>query len=139
MQTIVIQREPCTDTGTFGVLTLPDGWSCHTLELPWRENRRTLSCIPAGRYDLVAHTSPRFGRTYWVRNVPDRSEILIHAGNLAGDKKLGYRTDVEGCILLGEARGVLSRQPAVLSSKPALKEFLRRTAFKPLVLEVHDA
>ena len=34
---------------------------CHTMELPWRDNERRLSCIPTGVYNVVKHQSPKFG------------------------------------------------------------------------------
>jgi len=139
MQRVTIQREPCTDEGTFGMLKLACGWTCHTLELPWRENRSRVSCIPAGIYRTVDHVSPKFGRTRWVQNVPERSDILIHAGNLAGDTSKKLRTDVAGCILVGTYRGVLQRQAAVLSSRQALKELLQRLGRDPIELEIRDA
>jgi len=139
MQRVIIQREPCTDEGTFGTLSLESGWTCHTLELPWRENRRRMSCIPAGIYRAVDHVSPKFGRTRWVQDVPERSDILIHAGNLAGDTSKKLRTDVAGCILVGERRGVLQGQAAVLSSKLALRELLQHLGRDPVELEIRDA
>lgn len=139
MTPVIIQREPSTDAGTFGVLTLESGWTCHTLELPWRDNRRRVSCIPAGKYRAVDHVSPRFGRTYWLQDVPGRSEILIHAGNLGGDTALGYRTDVAGCILVGSRRGMLQGQPAVLASKVALNQLLRHLARVTICLDIRDA
>lgn len=65
-----------------------------TMELPWKENRRRVSCIPAGTYPAFLHKSPKFGDSLWVKNVPDRSEILIHKGN--------YNRDTLGCILPGK-------------------------------------
>lgn len=136
---VVLQRDVSLDEGTFGVITLPDGWSCYTLELPWRDNRRRASCIPAGVYRAVDHVSPRFGRTYWIRDVPGRDGILIHAGNLAGDREKGRRSDSDGCILLGMRKGQLQRQAAVLDSKTALREFLSRMAHAPFILDVRNA
>ena len=66
---------------------------CKTLELPWRENQRNISCIPNGRYIVKKHYSPRFGQCFWLQDVPNRSEILIHQGN--------YNRDTNGCILVG--------------------------------------
>lgn len=94
-----------------------------SLELPWRDNARNISCIPAGTYRCTWHKSPRFGWTYWVRNVPDRSGILFHAGNWAGDTSHGYRTHSWGCILLGRRRGMLKGQQAVLASRLAVRDF----------------
>ena len=83
---------------TIGILQVFDDrykllFTCRTLELPWRENQRRISCIPPGTYECIEHKSPRFGDTVWVQNVKDRSEILIHQGN--------YHTQTLGCILVG--------------------------------------
>jgi hypothetical protein len=83
---------------TVGVLRV-DGWSCYTLELPWRDNERRESCIPPAPggdpviYQAHQYNSPRYGPTLWVRGVEGRSEILVHAGN--------FLSDTEGCILVG--------------------------------------
>jgi hypothetical protein len=60
------------------------------LELPWRDNARRVSCIPTGRYELVAHESRKFGRCLLVKDVPGRSGILFHPANLTSQLK--------GCI-----------------------------------------
>ena len=65
-----------------------------TLELPDMNNTRYISRIPAGIYNAVIHNSPRFGKTLWIQDVPNRSEILIHQGN--------YHTQIKGCILIGQ-------------------------------------
>lgn len=67
--------------------------SLFTLELPWKENKRRVSCIPEGEYEVIKHKSPKFKDCFWVQDVPNRSEILIHRGN--------YYTDILGCILTG--------------------------------------
>ena len=134
----VLQREASENEGTYGVL-VAKGRGFNTLELPWRDNRRKLSCIPAGSYLCVWHRSPRFGLCYHVTNVPGRSAILIHGGNLAGDALLGFRTHVQGCILLGERRGRLNGQKAVLVSQPAMRRFHALMGQKPFTLEVKDA
>ena len=66
----------------------------HSLELPWLDNQRRISCIPLGNYKAHKHTSPRFGKSLWLQDVPNRSEILIHRGN--------FYTDILGCILIGK-------------------------------------
>lgn len=68
--------------------------------------------------------------------MPNRSGILIHAGNYGGDIIKGYRSDIQGCILLGSARGHLNGQPVVTSSKVALKEFMDALDRKPFELEI---
>lgn len=120
---IYLIRLTSTDQGTGGFLSVPElCFSSFTLELPWRDNRRNVSCVPAGVYPLAWHESKKF-KAFHVKNVPDRSGILIHSGNLAGDAALGFRTDVEGCILLGCERGKLNGQKAVLHSRAAVNKF----------------
>jgi hypothetical protein len=64
-----------------------------TLELAWKNNERGKSCIPVGTYKVIEHTSPKFGKCYWLQGTEPRQEILIHKGN--------YHTDIRGCILVG--------------------------------------
>ena len=131
-----LQREPADDQGTPGVLVAA-GQAWNTLELPWRDNRRKLSRIPPGVYRCALVQSPRFGRVYHVRGVPGRDAILIHAGNVAGAIPK-YRTHVQGCILLGEQRGRIDGQRAVLVSRPAVRRFLAALGGEPFELEVID-
>ena len=65
-----------------------------TLELPDLNNKKNISRIPAGKYNALIHNSPKFGKSLWIQNVPNRSEILIHQGN--------YHTQIKGCILIGQ-------------------------------------
>lgn len=126
-----IQRVASTKHGTFGVI-LRDGVPfALTLERPWANNQRSKSCIRAGKYavlrckaspDYGFSDSPKFGNTFQVMNVPGRSHILFHKGNLDDD--------THGCILLGEQYGVLRGQPAILASGPGFKEFLGIMATK---------
>jgi hypothetical protein len=67
-----------------------------TLELPWKDNRRSVSCIPEGVYDVVKE-GPTLKRPYIyfrVPNVPGRSGILFHPGN--------FSSQIRGCLLPGE-------------------------------------
>lgn len=136
---VELRRLAHSDQGTQGVLILPDGVFCCTLELPWRDNRANVSCIPCGEYDVAIRKSPRFGKVYEVKNVPGRSFILLHPGNLAGDIHRGYRTHVEGCILLGKYFGRLAGQSAVLASRPTVRAFMKNLGNKPFRLSVEDA
>lgn len=135
---VTLKRKPSTDQGTLGELTLPDGLKFATMELPWRNNLRQKSSIPAGTYKCSIVQSPRFGRVYGVHDVPGRSHILFHAGNVAGNKDLGFKTDVEGCILLGLAPGRLYGQTSVISSKVALKQFMDAMDGRPFELEITE-
>ena len=112
-----------SDHGTEGILTIPAlGFSCFTLELPWRDNRSNVSCIPPGTYPVSWRVTRRRA-TYHIKNVPGRTYILIHSGNYAGDVTKGLKSHVEGCIELGTRMGWIGRQRAVLLSRNMMRKF----------------
>lgn len=138
---IVLERFKFTTTGTLGRLLYESGEPFHdlvTIELPWRENARQISCIPRGEYKVTKTRSPRFGDCYLVNDVPGRSHILFHHGNFAGKSDLGARTDSNGCILLGYKHGVLQGQNAVLSSRLARTFFETTLDFEPFKLVITE-
>lgn len=136
----ILQREKSTDGGTFGKLTLPDGTSFNTLELPWRDNQSGKSCIPPGTYKVETRNSPKFGPgTYEVKNVPGRTAILIHSGNYAGNVDKGQKSNVEGCILLGFSRSTQSGQPMIQESRAAMKAFTDKMGGRPFTMSVISA
>lgn len=124
-----------SDQGTNGILVM-NNFNCFTLELPWRNNERSISCIPQGEYKVIQRASPRFGKIYWVTEVPNRSYVLIHSGNYAGDVSKGYKTHVQGCILLGQKMGVLAGQKAVLNSRVTVNKFMNETGMQPFKLHI---
>ena len=65
----------------------------HTLELPWKENKRRISCIPADTYTVKKRWSEKYGWHLHITNVKGRTWILMHFGN--------FYTDILGCILAG--------------------------------------
>jgi len=101
---------------TLGVLCIDDSPEMVTLEDAWRDNERQISCIPQGRYKIKLHRSPRFGLTYQIMDVPERSQILFHAGNT--------HKDTHGCVLLGLQYGKLDKDTAILASKSAFTKFM---------------
>jgi len=127
-----------SDQGTRGIL-FADSFSCQTLELPWRENQRSISCIPSGEYQVKIRISPKYGQVYHIKEVPNRSYILLHSGNWAGDKHKGYRTNVAGCILLGARRGLLLGQWAVLNSRITVRRFMTHMGMENFILKIHEA
>ncbi len=139
MRILKLFRNSTGDDGTLGTL-VGQGLSLSVIELPWRDNARNRSCIPDGDYLVVPHVSPRFGRCLHVTDVPDRSHVLFHSGNVAGDKALGWHTHSHGCILPGlrhgklEVRGRIQR--AVLVSKTGARHLLAWAANQPFQLEV---
>ena len=111
------------DKQTLGLLLLHDEsckeiFSCYTLELPDKDNKKEISRIPCGDYKVVIRASKKYGPHFQVKNVKGRSFILIHAGN--------YFTQIRGCILVGSdvkdinGDGVLD----VVSSGKTLKKLL---------------
>tara|TARA_R100000654_G_scaffold74646_1_gene109563 strand:+ start:5448 stop:5861 length:414 start_codon:yes stop_codon:yes gene_type:complete len=68
-------------------------YECCTLELPDNNNKRNISCIPTGEYNVKPRTSEKYGKHYLVENVENRDYILIHPAN--------YYTQLRGCIAVG--------------------------------------
>lgn len=64
-----------------------------TIEPPWLNNERNVSCIPQGGYKLKHRKSAAKGAHLHVLGVPGRKLILIHTGN--------FVSQTEGCILPG--------------------------------------
>ena len=126
-----------SDQGTLGILST-DGFQCYTLELPWRNNQAGVSCIPSGEYNVEIRLSPKYGRIYWVTNVPNREWVLIHSGNYAGDVEKGFKTHVRGCILLGQKKGYLGGQLAVLNSRVTVRSFMEFMNYEPFNLIIHE-
>lgn len=120
MRSLRLVRISEVDDTTLGVLCIDDRPLFVTLEDAWKNNARRISCIPEGEYVIRRHTSPKFGLCYSVDNVPERSHILIHAGNTAAD--------TNGCILVGLQFGELKGKPAILRSKDAMVLLLARLA-----------
>ena len=49
---LLIIRDTFTDESTIGELFVNGERFCDTLELPYRDNQRSISCIPAGEYKV---------------------------------------------------------------------------------------
>ncbi|MDF2178373.1 DUF5675 family protein [Aliiglaciecola sp. CAU 1673] len=96
-----------------------EGELFHVLERPWLNNKPNQSCICAGRYEvdfLARSGSGKYRDVYWLQDVPGRSGILIHKGNIVAHST--------GCLILGKRRGKLGGQRAVLNSHTAMQEFV---------------
>jgi Family of unknown function (DUF5675) len=116
---IQIWRHEQTDAATLGALIVDGRMIGFALELPWRANRRNVSCIPPGLYKVRRREDWRrsrdHGPTFEVCNVPGRSGILFHPGNTVDD--------VEGCIAPGLSIGNVGDKRGVLHSGAAFKRF----------------
>ena len=122
-----LTRLKTSEHGTFGRLQLPSGTVLSTLELPWKDNQRQISCIPPAIYQCDIVNSPKFGRVYQVKDVPNRSHILIHAGN--------WTKDTQGCILVGMS----NNDTQLFESRKALNLLMNELNGQSFKLEVIEA
>lgn len=114
--------------GVFGRLLAHGQQIANTLEQSWRDNQPFISCIPAGRYEVVAYDSPKHGQTFALKNIAlgvgvfkgdsQRYAILIHPANTADQ--------LHGCIALGTSEGVLGGFWALRNSAAPTRDFLRK-------------
>jgi hypothetical protein len=119
MSNLYLKRYSSTPLGTFGKLWLSDDNWIYTIERPWLQNVRNLSCIQAGDYPLKKRHYYRGGYTaLQIEGVPQRSYILFHIGNTMHD--------VEGCIAVGFELGVVNNTWAVLNSRAAFEYLMRQ-------------
>lgn len=97
---LLIIRDTFTDKSVLGKLYCNGEFIAHTLELPWKNNRKSVSCIPDGRYSCrIRLARESVSRDYvhlLVEDVKGRSYILFHCGN--------FPSDTKGCILTGTHR-----------------------------------
>ncbi|MFH6983601.1 DUF5675 family protein [Marinoscillum luteum] len=114
--------------GTNGRLTYNGSILCYTIELPWWDNQRNISCIPEGRYLLSKRHTEKRGNHILVMDVPGRDGILFHPANDA-------LKELEGCIapvsvLTGPGRGDSSRKACdVLNGHVFSAKHLREDVF----------
>lgn len=129
MKVFLIRTER-KSTHTLGVLVVGDQRFA-TIERGWHNNRRNVSCIPEGTYQvdyLATSSSGKYKKCWHVRQVKNRGGILIHNGNLARHSK--------GCIILGSRAGNLNGNRAVLASKPAMRKLYKLLGEEPFTLEI---
>lgn len=88
--------------GTNGVLSYQGKKICETIELPWRQNKRMVSCIPEGQYRLIRRMHAKHGDQLAVVNVPQREAILIHPANFALSELQGCIAPVTKCTAPGK-------------------------------------
>ena len=104
---LILKRNYFPD-GTNGKLECEGKTICNTIELPWKNNERRVSCVPEGKYFLEKRYSKKFKWHIEVKNVENRSGILFHPANNA-------KQELNGCIapvtkLSGAGLGLMSRK-----------------------------
>ena len=120
MINLLLIRDTFTEESTIGELFINGERICDTLERPYFNNLRNISCIPEGVY-TVRLRLPRESATrdyihLLVQNVPDRDWILFHRGN--------YPYQSQGCILVGLGSQQDFVSNSVLAMDLLIKEIL---------------
>ena len=114
---LLIIRNTFSEVSTIGKLFLNGEWLCDTLENPWLNNQRNISCIPEGEYKVRLRTARESATKDYlhllVQDVPDRSLVLFHTGNTAKDTR--------GCVLVG----IGSEQDLVKNSRLAMELLMK--------------
>jgi len=122
---VVVIRQPGDKNQTLGDwFTFDDSgalvYTCKTLELPWLNNQKSISCFPVGEYDCEK-VGPSVSIPYphiWIKNVPNRDGIKIH--------RVNYVRQLRGCIGVGEKHIDIDgdKQKDVTNSKNTLNKLL---------------
>lgn len=121
--------------GCVGEIYVEGEFFCNTIEQPWRDNRRFVSCVPAGEYTLERFVSDKYGEVVALVNHDlgvysrkheagdgDRYACLIHAAN--------WSSQLQGCIAPGKTLSWGKRSSdyasnmMVTSSRNTLKKLL---------------
>jgi hypothetical protein len=118
--------------GTNGKLACDGQFICFTIELPWRENEKLVSCIPEGYYLLRKRYSGKFKWHIEVVAVKNRKSILLHPANNA-------MSELNGCIapvtqLSGAGLGLQS-QLAFCKVKKLVYKALEQSAIVSLIIQ----
>ena len=120
MINLLLIRNTFSKKSTVGELFLNGERICDTLENPWQDNQRNISCIPEGVYPvrlrLPRESATRDYLHLLVQEVPNRDFILVHRGN--------FPSQTQGCLLvgLGTEQDVVNN--SVLAMDLLIKEIL---------------
>ncbi len=98
---LLLIRDTFTDKSTIGKLYFDGEFYGHTLELAWKDNKKRVSCIPKGVYEVKKRHTEESKYKYQhlhILDVENRELILMHVGN--------YPKNSKGCILLGNTRAL---------------------------------
>ena len=94
---LLIIRNTFTEVSTIGKLYLNGEWLCDTLENPYLDNQRNISCIPAGEYPVRLRVARESATKEYIHllvmDVPNWDLILLLIWNKSSDTR--------GCVLVG--------------------------------------
>jgi len=108
---------------TPGIFLWNDNAIAATLELPWKENKTKISCIPEGLYrcervrNRITTGGTQINSTYLISEVKGRSGILFHVGNSVKDSN--------GCVLIGNNYAIVEGRQMILNSRVGFFEWLK--------------
>lgn len=123
MKRAVLIRLKEDEKQTLGRLFIFDGLSVifesTTLELANNDNRRNISCIPTGSYNVKSRYSSKYNDHFIIEDVPDRDFILIHPAN--------FHTDLRGCIGIGKEFADINddNRQDITQSRATMKKLLQ--------------
>jgi hypothetical protein len=121
LKLITFSNNLCTLGKLYADTKTHTGFLCYTIEREWLDNKRNVSCIPAGNYKCSFVKSPKFGFAWHVQDVPDRSHILFHKANRA--------SELQGCIAPVSSYGTLKDEWAGFNSKVAYDRLMDVTRY----------
>lgn len=127
---VTLTRNSDNGIETLGTINY-ENFRCLTLERPWKNNQKNISCLPKGTYECRYTFSPKFLKyTYELQNTSPRSGIRIHSAN--------YFFDLQGCIALGDSYGDINKdgQRDILNSRATIKRFEQLLNYKPFTLVI---
>lgn len=114
MELTLLRISGDTDSPHLGVIVHNNVPRWTTLELPWRQNLRNISCIPPGRHRCKRVISLKAGLT-WEIEVSGRDGILFHVANT--------QDDLRGCIGVGFRFKLFEGLPGIGESKDGFEDF----------------
>jgi hypothetical protein len=129
---LYLDRFDMTPEGTTGMLRIDAKPLGFTIERPWKDNQKSISCIPSGKYKIKFREDPtpltmHYRQKYdffkfhlELQDVKDRSGIYIHVAN--------YPKDVEGCIGVAASCGEIGEHKIYSSRKFFKKLYLKLKA-----------
>jgi len=104
--------------------------SCVTIELPWKNNQKEVSCIPEDLYDyeIVKATNKIPYPHVWIKNVVNRTGIKVHVAN--------YVRELLGCIAPGLSHGDIDGDGIIDAkrSRDAFNELMKNIPPKGKIL-----
>jgi len=130
MKNIILERKTITSKYVAGQFWEPfdagKSLICDSLELPWLQNQKNISCIPGNRSYRCKYNPDK--NRFQLLNVQGRTDVQIHIGN--------WLKEIKGCILLGN---ITDWQTPFISDSAVcfnrLKEIVGNAEFKLIILD----